>query len=290
MLDDMNKPLSNHGGVVVEHWTRLAPDTRHVMTVSGLHHRLNGLRVILSGQPNVLGHRNDLLCQAAKRTVCFGSLSCRLPACYPSPMPDFSHEQRLGGRVAGVDEAGRGPLAGPVLAAAVILPLETARALATLLDDSKKLTADQRNQAFAALLASGAEIAVGAASVNEISQLNILHASMLAMRRAVLRLKFPPDAALIDGNRCPDLPCRSFAVIGGDGLSLSIAAASIVAKVLRDRAMARLDLRHPGYGWGQNAGYATATHRRALARIGPCVHHRPSFGTVRQFALRLSDD
>ena len=203
-------------------------------------------------------------------------------------MPDFSREKQIGGRVAGVDEAGRGPLAGPVLAAAVVIRPRIAAQLAALLDDSKKLSAAQREAAFAALLASGAEIGVGAASVAEICRLNILHASMLAMRRAVLRLKLLPDAVLIDGNRCPDLPCRSHPVIGGDGLSLSIAAASIVAKVLRDRTMVRLSLRHPGYGWAQNAGYATAGHRQALVRIGPCVHHRPTFGTVRQLALRLS--
>lgn len=205
-------------------------------------------------------------------------------------MPDYLREKQIGGRVAGVDEAGRGPLAGPVLAAAVVMRPDVAASLATLLDDSKRLTAAQREVAFMALLASGAEIGVGAASVAEISRLNILHASMLAMRRAVLRLKSPPDAALIDGNRCPDLPCPAYAVIGGDGLSLSIAAASIVAKVLRDRAMLRLNLRHPGYGWAQNAGYATQFHRQALARIGPCVHHRPEFGTVRQLALQLASD
>lgn len=203
-------------------------------------------------------------------------------------MPDFSRETRIGGRVAGVDEAGRGPLAGPVVAAAVILRSDVAKNLASLLDDSKRLSAIQRETAFAALLASGAEIGVGAASVVEISRLNILHASMLAMRRAVLRLKSLPDAALIDGNRCPDLPCPAYAMIGGDGLSLSIAAASIVAKVLRDRAMLRLSLRHPAYGWARNAGYATQFHRQALARIGPCVHHRPGFGTVRQLALQLA--
>ena len=205
-------------------------------------------------------------------------------------MPDFSRETRIGGRVAGVDEAGRGPLAGPVVAATVVMRPNVAKNLASLLDDSKRLTAAQRETAFVALLASGAEIGVGAASVTEISRLNILHASMLAMRRAVLRLKFLPDAALIDGNRCPDLPCPAYAIIGGDGLSLSIAAASIIAKVLRDRAMLRLDVRHPGYGWAQNAGYATQFHRQALARIGPCRHHRPSFGTLRQLALVLPGD
>jgi ribonuclease HII len=201
-------------------------------------------------------------------------------------MPNFALERSLGGRVAGVDEAGRGPLAGPVVAAAVVFPRGVPRRLAPLLDDSKKLTAEEREAAFLALRASGAaEIAVGAASVAEIVRINILRASLLAMRRAVARLAEPPAWALIDGNQPPDLPCQTRCVIGGDGLSLSIAAASIVAKVLRDRAMARLAIRFPGYGWESNAGYATTAHRAALLQLGATVHHRVTFGSVRQLAL-----
>jgi ribonuclease HII len=201
-------------------------------------------------------------------------------------MPDFALEREAGGRVAGVDEVGRGPLAGPVLAAAVVFTRSVPRRLARLIDDSKKLTAEQRETAFRALRACpDAEIAVGAASVAEIARLNILHASLLAMRRAVMRLPAPPDLALIDGNRPPALPCATRCVVEGDAISLSIAAASIVAKVLRDRAMARLALRFPGYGWETNAGYATIAHRTALLRLGPTPHHRAEFGTVRLLAL-----
>ena len=203
-------------------------------------------------------------------------------------MPNFVLEKRAGGRVAGVDEVGRGPLAGPVVAAAVVFPTGVPRRLAGLLDDSKKLTAEQRLVAFQALRQSGrAEIAVGAASVAEIDRLNILRAALLAMCRAVARLPEPPDVALVDGNQPPPLACDVQCVIGGDGRSLSIAAASIVAKVLRDRAMTRLAVRFPGYGWDSNAGYATELHIAALRRLGPTRHHRPSFGTVCQLTLEL---
>lgn len=203
-------------------------------------------------------------------------------------MPNFLLEKRAGGRVAGVDEVGRGPLAGPVVAAAVVFPAGVPRRLASLLDDSKKLTAEQRLVAFQALRASGrAEIAVAAASVAEIERLNILRASLLAMARAVARLPLPPDLALVDGNQPPALSCAVRCVVGGDALSLSIAAASIVAKVLRDRAMTRLAVRFPGYGWDTNAGYATEFHVAALRRLGPTPHHRPSFGSVAQLALAL---
>ena len=207
-------------------------------------------------------------------------------------MPHYRIEHAAGGRVAGVDEVGRGPLAGPVVAAAVVLPPRVPRVLARLLDDSKKLTAVQRHEAFAALLerrrAGTVEIAVGAASVTEIVRINSLHAAMLAMRRAVSRLPTPPDLALIDGDRPPGLDCPTRCIIGGDALCLSIAAASIVAKVVRDRCMARLAARCPGYGWDTNAGYGTVFHRAALIRLGPSRHHRPTFGMVRQMALELS--
>jgi ribonuclease HII len=197
-------------------------------------------------------------------------------------MPDYLIESEHGGRVAGVDEAGRGPLAGPVVAAAVVFTGGVSESLAALLDDSKKLSAAQREAAFSALSGCAmVEIGVGAASVAEIGRLNILHATMLAMARAVLRLRVPPDLALVDGNRPPRLCCEVRCVVGGDALCLSIAAASIVAKVVRDRAMARLHVRHSAYGWAQNAGYGTSAHRAALLAIGPCVHHRQDFGTVR---------
>jgi len=203
-------------------------------------------------------------------------------------MPDLSMELAAGGRVAGVDEAGRGPLAGPVVAAAVILPANTPPELAAMLDDSKKLTAAQRLAACLALRESTAEIGIGAASVAEILRLNILHASMLAMCRAVSRLRVAPDLALVDGNYPPKLGCSVRCVVGGDALCLSIAAASIIAKVVRDRAMFRLAARFPGYGWEANAGYATAMHRAALERLGPTRHHREAFGAVAQLRLALT--
>ncbi len=196
-------------------------------------------------------------------------------------MPHFELEAAAGGRVAGVDEVGRGPLAGPVLAAAVVFPMGVPERLASLLDDSKKLTPARREAAFAALVSSGrAEIGIGAASIAEIERLNILHAAMLAMLRAVGRLPSLPDLALVDGSYPPALPCPVRCVVHGDAISLSIAAASIVAKVVRDRAMRRLAIRYPAYGWDRNAGYPTALHRAALGTIGPSPHHRRGFGTV----------
>ena len=198
-------------------------------------------------------------------------------------MPNYVRERAAGGRVAGVDEVGRGPLAGPVVAAAVVFPAGVPRRLAKLINDSKQLDAAERQEAYDALWASGAaEIAIGAASVTEIARINILHASMLAMCRAVARLRQPPDVALVDGNRPPRLACRVVCVIDGDALCLSIAAASIIAKVTRDRAMQRLHVRFPDYGWHSNAGYGTPDHRAALHRLGPTVHHRAAFGTVRE--------
>ncbi len=197
-------------------------------------------------------------------------------------MPDYSLESQHGGRVAGVDEVGRGPLAGPVVAAAVLFPGFVPDELAGLLDDSKRLAPAAREFAFHALYRSDAEIAVAAASVTEIGRLNILHASLLAMARAVARLPAPPDLALVDGNRAPRLACAVRCVVGGDALCLSVAAASIVAKVVRDRLMRRLAIRFPGYGWERNAGYATATHRDGLRRLGATAHHRCGFGTVRR--------
>lgn len=195
--------------------------------------------------------------------------------------PHFKRERAHGGRVAGVDEVGRGPLAGPVVAVALVFPNGVPRRVSPLIDDSKKLTAEEREKAARAIRTC-AEIAIGAASVAEILQLNILHASMLAMRRAVLRLREQPDLVLVDGNRAPPgLPCAVECCIGGDASSLSIAAASIIAKITRDRAMLRLARRYPAYGWHENVGYATPLHRAALREHGPSCHHRAAFGTVR---------
>lgn len=190
--------------------------------------------------------------------------------------------------VAGVDEAGRGPLAGPVVAAAVILPRRLPPGMRALLADSKTLTPAARALALAALRqAGGVRIGIGAASVAEIERINILRAALLAMRRAVLRLGACPDIALVDGNIPPDLPCQVRCVVRGDATEPAISAASIVAKEVRDLAMRRLAARHPAYGWAGNAGYATADHRAALTALGPTRHHRAAFGTVRQLRLDL---
>lgn len=185
-----------------------------------------------------------------------------------------------------MDEAGRGPLAGPVVAAAVCFLREPEERLARTIDDSKRLDRAARELAFLALMAARrdgvATFAIAAASVAEIARLNILRASLLAMSRAVARLPLRPDLALIDGTIVPDLPCAVRSLPRGDGLSLSIAAASILAKVTRDRVMARLARRHPAYGWERNQGYPTAEHRAALARFGVTAHHRRGFAPVAQ--------
>ncbi len=191
--------------------------------------------------------------------------------------PNLSLEDTHGGIVAGVDEAGRGPWAGPVVAAAAILnPAQ----LPAGINDSKKLSAGKREALFGKIL-SCARTGVGIASVEEIDALNILGATMLAMRRALLALPVMPDIALIDGNRAPDMPCRVETVIGGDARSLSIAAASIIAKVTRDRMMAELAREFPHYGWEKNAGYGTAIHQKGLALHGITAHHRKSFAPIR---------
>ena len=205
--------------------------------------------------------------------------------------PHFELERAQGGLVAGVDEVGRGPLAGPVVAAAVAFPDGVPGRLAALIDDSKAMNAAAR-EAVARLLRAepGVLVGVGAASVDEIGRLNILHAAMLAMRRAVLRLPAVPGFALIDGDRVPPaLPCPALACVRGDATSLSIAAASIVAKVVRDRLMARLAVRHGRYGWEANAGYGTAAHRNALREYGATRHHRAGFGTVRRVLAAAAD-
>ena len=196
--------------------------------------------------------------------------------------PDLSLERAAGGRVAGVDEAGRGPWAGPVVAAAVVFGTGgPPRALCATITDSKLLKAERRAALQPEILAC-ADAAVGIASVAEIDSMNILQVTLLAMRRAVARLANIPDLALVDGNRAPRLSCAARTVVGGDGKSLSIAAASIVAKVTRDRLMARLAADYPGYGWERNAGYGTAEHQAGLARLGPCMHHRRSFRPIHE--------
>ena len=181
--------------------------------------------------------------------------------------------------VAGVDEAGRGPLAGPVVVAAVILhPRRRPRGL----DDSKALDERTRERLEPRIRASAIAWSVVAVDVDEIEQLNILGATLAGMSRALRALAIPPSLALIDGNRLPkDLPCPTDALIDGDALEPAISAASIIAKVTRDRYMAELDQRHPGYGFARHKGYPTPDHLDALNRLGPCPEHRRSFAPVR---------
>ena len=196
-------------------------------------------------------------------------------------LPHFQLELRLIAqgvlRVAGVDEVGRGPLCGPVTAAAVRLRPDC---IPPGLNDSKKLTREKRED-LALRIIDCAEVAIAHATVEEIDTHNILRASHIAMCRALAALPGGCDHALIDGNMLPrDLAIRAEAVIGGDAISLSIAAASIVAKVERDRIMVDLAQQHPGYGWERNAGYSTAAHLEALRTLGPTPHHRRSFRPV----------
>jgi ribonuclease HII len=195
-------------------------------------------------------------------------------------MPDFSLERLAGGVVAGIDEAGRGPWAGPVVAAAVVLDAGSLPPdLNGCIDDSKKLSPARRSELFERLCAC-ARIGIGRAEVDEIDIVNILGATHVAMARAVEALGMLPEVALVDGNQAPKLACRIQCVVGGDGLSLSIAAASIVAKVTRDRIMADLAKTFPGYGWERNVGYGTAEHRSALERLGVTPHHRRGFRPI----------
>lgn len=192
-------------------------------------------------------------------------------------MPDFAFELDAAHPVCGIDEAGRGPWAGAVVAAAVILD---PAAIPPGLDDSKQVPRHRREALFA-MLGLTALIGIGRASVAEIETHNILQASLLAMRRAVEALPRPPAFALIDGNQTPrGLPCPVRAIVGGDLCCLSIAAASIVAKVTRDAEMVALSQQHPGYGWETNAGYGTPAHADALARLGVTPHHRRTFRPI----------
>jgi len=191
--------------------------------------------------------------------------------------PTYKFEAALHGIVAGIDEAGRGPLAGPVVAAAVILDPQN---MPAGLADSKTLS-EKRREALAPEIRARAAIGVGIADVAEIDEINILQATLSAMRRAVADLPTYPDHCLIDGNQMPALHCPAQTIVKGDAKSLSIAAASIIAKTVRDQMMRDLDALFPEYGWAQNKGYGARTHLDALHRFGPTPHHRRSFAPVK---------
>ncbi|HEY2890676.1 MAG TPA: ribonuclease HII [Dongiaceae bacterium] len=194
--------------------------------------------------------------------------------------PSFAIEKTIEGPVAGIDEAGRGPLAGPVVAAAVIFHTMPSRRKLRRIDDSKQMLPEEREEVFA-WLPDYAHIGVASASVEEIDTLNILWASMLAMKRALEGLGVNPIAALVDGNtEPPDIPCPVRCVVAGDATSLSIAAASIVAKVTRDRRMVVLAERYPGYGWERNMGYGTPEHRLGIDCLGINSQHRRTFRPI----------
>ena len=202
-----------------------------------------------------------------------------------APGPDFAAERAMaalyGLPIAGIDEAGRGPWAGPVAAAAVILDMS--RPLPEGINDSKKLTESQRERLFDAVTASAVSYGIGLAIAEEIDRINIRQATHLAMTRALEALSLsgpPPVAALVDGNDPPAFAVPTRALVNGDAQSLSIAAASILAKVTRDRMMAALDAEHPGYGFARHKGYGTAQHAEALLRLGPCPIHRMTFAPV----------
>jgi len=188
------------------------------------------------------------------------------------------------GLVAGVDEAGRGPLAGPVVAAAVILdPDRPVRGLA----DSKLLSAEERDRLAGRIRMRAIGWAIGVAQVDEIDAINILRATMLAMQRAVRALPVTPQEAWIDGDRCPELPCAARAIVKGDRDVAVISAASIIAKTARDAMLVELDRAYPQYGFAQHKGYGTREHLRALAAHGPCPAHRRSFAPVAQAAFEF---
>lgn len=193
-------------------------------------------------------------------------------------MPDFSIEDELcpHGIVAGVDEAGRGPLCGPVVAAAVILDKSK---IPIGINDSKKVSHKKREALFDDIMIS-AKVGIGVSSVEEIDEINILEAAKLAMIRAIDNLKTTPNLALIDGNKAPDTKIKCIPVIKGDSKSLSIASASIIAKVTRDRMMLELSREHPQYGWERNAGYGTKEHLEAIKTHGITRHHRKTFKPV----------
>lgn len=189
-----------------------------------------------------------------------------------------------GGPVAGIDEAGRGPLAGPVVAAAVILDPDR---IPAGIADSKQLDSEVRGDIYRQIMATAVAVGIGLADVAEIDRVNILNATLNAMATAVEGLAVRPNVALVDGNRRPMLACRCETVVKGDALCLSIAAASIVAKVTRDRLMVALGQTYPGYGFERHKGYPTPEHQNAIRRLGVTPHHRRSFRTV-QLALGLT--
>ncbi|MDF2119000.1 ribonuclease HII [Roseiarcaceae bacterium H3SJ34-1] len=198
--------------------------------------------------------------------------------------PHFDNESRLRGSglwpVAGIDEAGRGPLCGPVVAAAVILD---PACIPPGLADSKQLTPQQRETAFAAIMADAIAVGIGFSPADEIDRINIRQATHAAMRRALAALAIAPVIVLIDGNDQPaGLTCAAETLVKGDAISVSIAAASIVAKVTRDRLMHRMSAWHPEYGFADHVGYATKQHVEAMAIHGPCVFHRRSFGSLKE--------
>ena len=188
--------------------------------------------------------------------------------------------------VAGVDEVGIGPLAGPVVAAAVVFPPGTTLAG---IDDSKRLDPTEREEAAGAIRAAATGIGIGLAEVAEIDCLNVYHAGLLAMRRAIDALPLPPEHVLVDARSLPDLPMPQSAFVKGDGLDFSIAAASIVAKTHRDRLMTELDALHPGYGFARHKGYGTPEHQAAIRRHGPCPLHRRSFPYLRELRGECSE-
>jgi len=190
--------------------------------------------------------------------------------------PNLEIEKSTSGIIAGVDEAGRGPWAGPVVAAAVILDKNN---IPDGINDSKKIKLPKRELLFDEIMRT-AQVGVGIVSAQEIDEINILQATMLAMQRAVGGLPELPDTALIDGNKCPDLKCNRIAIVKGDTKSLSIAAASIIAKVTRDRIMHKLSDEFPEYGWVTNSGYGTKIHQEALLKFGVTKHHRKSYKPI----------
>jgi ribonuclease HII len=189
--------------------------------------------------------------------------------------------------ICGIDEVGRGPWAGPVFAAAVILPPRLPNFFIAV-TDSKKLSTQQREQLFP-LLMDCCQVGIGEASVEEIDRYNILQATFFAMQRAFKSLRVQPHKAFVDGNRAPKLPCIVETVIGGDASIPAIAAASIIAKVTRDRLMADLDAQYPGYGWATNAGYGTAAHQKGMDKLGLTPHHRRSFAPVKELASKIKE-
>ncbi len=194
-------------------------------------------------------------------------------------MPDFKLEKTIEGKVCGLDEVGRGPLAGPVIAACVYVS-DMSHDFLLDVNDSKKLSAKKRERLYGEIVAH-CFYGLGRCSVEEIDDINILQASLLAMARAYEDMNVVCDHALIDGNKTAPLPCPCTTVIKGDSVSVSIAAASIVAKVTRDRVMKELDVDCPGYGWSSNSGYGSSQHRDAISQIGITKHHRKTFAPVR---------